>query len=77
MIWEAISWYSIHGRVIGTEYVERLGNQVQPMIQTLILNNDAVFQDNGLFTQLELFSHGLKSTKVSFNIFHDQRNHQI
>jgi hypothetical protein len=29
------------------------------------------------FTQLELFSHGLKSMKVNFNIFPGQHNHQI
>jgi hypothetical protein len=28
-------------------------------------------------TQLELFSHGLKSMKVNFNIFPGQHNHQI
>jgi hypothetical protein len=28
-------------------------------------------------TRLELFSHGLKSKKVTFNIFHGQHNHQI
>jgi hypothetical protein len=27
------------------------------------------------FTQLELFSHGLKSMKVNFNIFPGQHNH--
>jgi hypothetical protein len=29
------------------------------------------------FTQLELFSDGLKSMKVNFNIFPGQHNHQI
>jgi hypothetical protein len=49
------------------EYVDRLGNQVHPMIQTLFPNNDKLFQDNSPpFTQLELFSHGLKSMKVNF-----------
>jgi hypothetical protein len=58
--------------------VDRLGNQVHPMIQTLFPNNDAVSQDdNPPFTQLELFSHGLKSMKVNFNIFPGQHNHQI
>jgi hypothetical protein len=28
------------------EYVDRLGNQVYPMIQMLFPNNNAVFQDN-------------------------------
>jgi hypothetical protein len=59
-----------------------MGNQVHPMIQTLFLNNDAVFQDNNApihtpFTQLDLFSHGLKSMKLNFNIISGQHNHQI
>jgi hypothetical protein len=29
------------------------------------------------FTQLELFSHGLNSLKVNFNIFRGQLNHQV
>jgi hypothetical protein len=29
------------------------------------------------FTQLELFSHGMKTTEANFNIFPDQHNHQI
>jgi hypothetical protein len=53
MVWAAISWYSVgsiiilHGRITAWEYVERLGNQVHPMIQTLFPNNDAVFQNDG------------------------------
>jgi hypothetical protein len=51
-IWAAISLYSlgpiiaIHGQITAEEFVDRLGNQVHPMIQTLFPNNDAVFQDN-------------------------------
>jgi hypothetical protein len=68
---------TLHGPITAREYVNRLGNQVQPMIQTLF-PNDSVFHDyNVPFTQLELFSHGLKSMKVNFNIFRGQRNHQI
>jgi hypothetical protein len=37
---------TIHGRITTREYVVRLGNQVQPMIQTIFPNNDAVFQDD-------------------------------
>jgi hypothetical protein len=33
------------GRITTVEYMDRLGNQVHPMIQTLFLNNDAVFQE--------------------------------
>jgi hypothetical protein len=52
MVWAAISWYSVghiinhHGRITAREYMDRLGNQVHPMIQTLFPNNDAVFQDD-------------------------------
>jgi hypothetical protein len=35
-----------HGRITARKYVDRLGNQVQPMIHTLFLNNDASFQDD-------------------------------
>jgi hypothetical protein len=34
-----------HGRITAREYVDRLGNQVHPMSQTLF-PNDAVFHDN-------------------------------
>jgi hypothetical protein len=51
MVWAAVSWYSIllvsllplYGRITARGYVDRLGNQVHPMIQTLFPNNDAVF----------------------------------
>jgi hypothetical protein len=35
-----------HGRITAREYVDRLGYQVHPMIQTLFPNNGAVFQDD-------------------------------
>jgi hypothetical protein len=48
------------------------------MIQTLFPNSVAVFQDDiAPFTENEVFSHGLKSVKVNFNIFPGQHNHQI
>jgi hypothetical protein len=37
---------TLHGQIAGREHVNRLGNQVHPMIQTLFLNNGAVFQDD-------------------------------
>jgi hypothetical protein len=37
---------TFHGRITAREYVDRLDNQVHPMIQTLFLNNDAVYQDD-------------------------------
>jgi hypothetical protein len=30
----------------GNTYVDRLGNQVHPVIQLLFSNNDAIFQDS-------------------------------
>jgi hypothetical protein len=39
MVWEAISWYSVgpiitlHGQITARQYVDRLSNQVHPMIQ--------------------------------------------
>jgi hypothetical protein len=51
-VWAAMSWYSVgpiitlHGRIIAREYVDRLYNQVHPLIRTLFPNNDAVFQDD-------------------------------
>jgi hypothetical protein len=36
---------TLHGRITAKEYVDRLGNQVHPMNQTLFLNNDVIFQD--------------------------------
>jgi hypothetical protein len=69
---------TLHDRITAREYVDRLCNQVHPMIQTLRPNSNAVFQDdNALFTYLKLFTHGLKSMKVNFNIFPGQHNHQI
>jgi hypothetical protein len=37
---------TLQGRITAREYVDRLGNQVYPMIRTLFPNNDAVFNDN-------------------------------
>jgi hypothetical protein len=37
---------TLHGRITAREYVDRLGNQVNPIIQTLLPNNNAVFQEN-------------------------------
>jgi hypothetical protein len=49
-----MSWYSVspivtlHGPITAREYVDRLGNLVHPMIQTLFPNNDAVFPDDNV-----------------------------
>jgi hypothetical protein len=37
---------TLHGQITARVYVDMLGNQVHPMIQTLYPNNDAVFQDD-------------------------------
>jgi hypothetical protein len=48
-------WYSVgpmitlDGQITAMEYVDRLGNQVHPIIQSLFPNNDAVFQDDRQF----------------------------
>jgi hypothetical protein len=68
---------TLHDRITAREYMDRLGNQVYPMIKTLFPNSDAVFQeDNASFTQPELSSHGLNFMKVNFNIFSGQHNRQ-
>jgi hypothetical protein len=69
---------TLHGRITAREYVDRLGSKVRSMIQTLFPKNEAVFKvDKAPFTQLELYSHSLKSKTVYFNIFSGQRNHLI
>jgi hypothetical protein len=37
---------TLHSQITGSEYVDRLGSQVHPMIQTLFPNNSADFQDD-------------------------------
>jgi hypothetical protein len=44
--YSAGSSITLHGRITTWKYVDRLDNQVEPMIQTLIPNNDLVFQDD-------------------------------
>jgi hypothetical protein len=69
---------TLHGRITAREYVDRFGNQVHPMIQTLFRTTMQFSKTTKPpFTQLELFSHGLESMKVNFNIFPGQHNHQI
>jgi hypothetical protein len=52
MVWATVLWYSLsliitlHGQITAREYVDRLDNQVHRMIQTLFLNDNAVFQDD-------------------------------
>jgi hypothetical protein len=48
MVWAAILLYSVaptitlHGRITARKYVDRLGNQVHPMIQTLFPNDSVL-----------------------------------
>jgi hypothetical protein len=37
---------TLNGQISAREYLNWLGDQVYPMIQTLFLKNDAVFQDD-------------------------------
>jgi hypothetical protein len=71
---------TLRGRITAREYVDRLGNELNPMIHMLFPNNDAVFHDDNTpfhTAGTVRFSHGLKSMKVNFNIFPCQHNHQI
>jgi hypothetical protein len=66
---------TLHGQITGRGYMDKLGNQVHPMIQTF-LNNDAVFQRQQcppIYTAGTV--HSLKSMKVNFSIFPGQHNH--
>jgi hypothetical protein len=66
-----------HVRITAREYVDvdRLGNQVHPMIHMLFPTT--MQPSKTKMAQLELFSHGLTSTKMNFSIFPGQHNHQI
>jgi hypothetical protein len=58
--------------------VNKVGNQVHPVIQALLPNNNAVSHDDSTpFTQQELFGYGFNCMKVNFNIFPSQHNHQV
>jgi len=51
-IWAATSWYSagpiitLNGQIAASDFVDVLGNQVRPVVQMFLPNNDAVFQDD-------------------------------
>jgi hypothetical protein len=47
---------TFHGRITAWAYMDRMGNQVHPMIKILFTNNDAISMTTiPPFTQLELF----------------------
>ena len=83
MIWAAVSWYlagpiiTPYGWIPASEYVDILGNQVQPMVEMLFPKSGAVFQDN--ISPI----HPTRSVQSWFaeygdpiNVFPGQRNHQ-
>jgi len=86
MIWAATSWYSagpiitLNGRIITSDYVDILGNPANTIVQTLLCNNDVIFQEDNLLThthtQPEVFSLGLRSINMHFNSLPGQQNHQ-
>jgi hypothetical protein len=69
---------TLHGRITAREYVDRLGNQVHPMIQTLFANNDAVFQDdNAPIHTAGTVQSWFDGLEVNFDIFPGQHSHRI
>jgi hypothetical protein len=58
---------TLHGQITAREYVNRSGNQVHPMIQTVPNNNAPIYTAGTV--------HSLKSMKVNFSIFPGQHNH--
>ena len=76
MIWAATSsillglYLTLNGQITASDYVDILGSKVQLMVQVLFPNNDAIFQDDDWpYIQPEVFSLGLRSRKMHFNIF--------
>jgi len=54
-----------------------LGNQMHPMVQILYPNNDAVFQDDSSpIHGTKVFSLGLRSMTMQFNILPGQHSRQ-
>jgi len=69
MIWAAVS-STLNGRITASDYVNIWGSQVHPVVQVLFPNNYAIFQDDSSpYTQPEVFSLGLRSMKMHFDIF--------
>jgi hypothetical protein len=68
---------TLHGQITARQYVDRLGNQVHPMIQTLFPNN-AVFQDdNAPIHTAGTVQSWFEEHERKFNIFPGQHSHQI
>jgi hypothetical protein len=60
---------TLHDRITAREYVDRLGNQVHPMIQTF--PNDTVFQEDNAPI------HTAGTINVNFSILPGQHTHHI
>jgi hypothetical protein len=78
-----ISWYSagpitiLSGRITAGEYLDISGNQVHLMVQMSSPKHYAVFKMTVRpHKQSEVFSLGLRTTKMHFNIFPGQHNRQ-
>jgi hypothetical protein len=70
----SVPLFPFMAELLAREYVDRLHNQMPPMIQ-IFLNSAAAFQgDSAPFAQLELFSHSFKNMKVNCSIIHGQHN---
>jgi hypothetical protein len=69
---------TLHGQITARKYVDRLDNEVHPMIQSYF-RTTIQFSKMTVppFMQLELFSHGLKSMKVNFKSSLASNSHQI
>jgi hypothetical protein len=69
---------TLHGLITAEEHMDRLGNQLHPMIQTLFPNNDIVFQDdNAPIHTAGTVQSWFEEHEGNFNIFPVQHNHQI
>jgi hypothetical protein len=81
-IWATISWYSsglviaLSGQINASDDVDILGNQLRPMIQRLFLTMQFFIMTFRPYTQPEVFSLGLTSMEMHFNIFPGQHNHR-
>jgi hypothetical protein len=57
----------LNGQITASDYVDILDSQVHPVVQVLLPNNDAIFQDyDSPYTQPEVFSFGVRSMKMHF-----------
>jgi hypothetical protein len=62
---------TLHGNITAREYVNKMGNQVHPMIQTLFLNNDAPIHTAGNVQSW------FEEHEGELNTFPGQHNQQI